>query len=81
MKGGGGGGGGGGGQTVKKKKIPCGCPKCKKTFVGLYELRRHYGRKHSEGDKPFCCRKCDKKFYIQVMNEGRKEGRKEGMNE
>lgn len=48
------------------KKIPSRCPKCKKTFVGLYELRRHYGRKHSEGEKPFGCRKCGKKFYIEV---------------
>lgn len=48
------------------KKIPSGCPKCMKTFVGLYELRRHYGRKHSEGEKPFGCRKCGKKFYIEV---------------
>lgn len=48
------------------KKTPSRCPKCKKTFVGLYELRRHYGRKHSEGEKPFGCRKCGKKFYIEV---------------
>ena len=48
------------------KKIPSRCPKCRKTFVGLYELRRHYGRKHSEGEKPFGCRKCGKKFYIEV---------------
>lgn len=50
------------------KKIPSRCPKCKKTFVGLYELRRHFGRKHSEGEKPFGCRKCGKKFYIEVWN-------------
>lgn len=50
----------------QNKKIPSRCPKCKKTFVGLYELRRHYGRKHSEGEKPFGCRKCGKKFYIEV---------------
>jgi hypothetical protein len=49
------------------KKTPSRCPKCKKTFVGLYELRRHYGRKHSEGEKPFGCRKCGKKFYIEVL--------------
>ncbi|KAG0580355.1 hypothetical protein KC19_4G167600 [Ceratodon purpureus] len=48
------------------KKIPSRCPKCRKTFVGLYELRRHYGRKHSDGEKPFGCRKCGKKFYIEV---------------
>ncbi|KAH9551359.1 hypothetical protein CY35_09G010800 [Sphagnum magellanicum] len=50
----------------QNKKIPSRCPKCKKTFVGLYELRRHYGRKHSEGEKGFGCRKCGKKFYIEV---------------
>ncbi|KAG0592331.1 hypothetical protein KC19_1G243400 [Ceratodon purpureus] len=50
----------------QNKKIPSRCPKCRKTFVGLYELRRHYGRKHSEGEKPFGCRKCEKKFYIEV---------------
>ncbi|KAG6545677.1 hypothetical protein Mapa_012862 [Marchantia paleacea] len=48
------------------KKIPSRCPICKKTFVGLYELRRHFGRKHSEGEKTFACKKCGKKFYIEV---------------
>ncbi|KAL2610396.1 hypothetical protein R1flu_028969 [Riccia fluitans] len=48
------------------KKIPSRCPICKKTFVGLYELRRHFGRKHSEGEKSFGCKKCGKKFYIEV---------------
>ena len=33
------------------KKIPSQCPICKKTFVGLYELRRHFGRKHNDGNK------------------------------
>ncbi|XP_024373214.1 uncharacterized protein [Physcomitrium patens] len=50
----------------QNKKIPSRCPKCRKTFVGLYELRRHYGRKHSEGEKPFGCRKCGKRFYVEV---------------
>jgi len=50
----------------RSKKMPSRCPKCRKTFVGLYELRRHYGRKHSEGERPFQCRKCDKRFYIEV---------------
>lgn len=48
------------------KKIPARCPACKKTFVGLYELRRHFGRKHSEGEKGFACRKCGKRFHIDV---------------
>ncbi|KAG0623912.1 hypothetical protein M758_3G210900 [Ceratodon purpureus] len=50
----------------RNKKIPFRCPKCRKNFVGLDELRRHYGRKHSEGEKPFGCRKCGKKFYMEV---------------
>ncbi|KAJ7553115.1 hypothetical protein O6H91_06G084700 [Diphasiastrum complanatum] len=48
------------------KKIPSRCPVCKRTFVGLYELRRHFGRKHSEGEKRYACGKCGKKFYIEV---------------
>ncbi|CAM6126375.1 unnamed protein product [Calypogeia fissa] len=48
------------------KKIPSRCPVCRKTFVGLYELRRHFGRKHSVGEKKFGCKKCGKKFYIEV---------------
>lgn len=48
------------------KKIPCRCPVCRRTFVGLYELRRHFGRKHSEGEKMYGCRKCGKRFYIEV---------------
>ncbi|KAG0565997.1 hypothetical protein KC19_7G030100 [Ceratodon purpureus] len=48
------------------KKIPSRCPTCYKTFVGLYELRRHFGRKHSEGEKRHACRKCGKRFHIEV---------------
>eukprot|EP01018_Ginkgo_biloba_P000006 Gb_16426 [translate_table: standard] len=48
------------------KKIPSRCPICRRTFVGLYELRRHFGRKHSEGEKMHGCRKCGKRFYIEV---------------
>ncbi|KAH7286285.1 hypothetical protein KP509_33G067300 [Ceratopteris richardii] len=50
----------------KNKKIPSRCPICKRAFVGLYELRRHFGRKHSEGEKAHACRKCGKRFYIEV---------------
>ncbi|KAF3791461.1 Hypermethylated in cancer 2 protein [Nymphaea thermarum] len=50
----------------QNKKIPCRCPVCGGTFVGLYELRRHFGRKHSEGEKMHCCKKCGKKFYVEV---------------
>ncbi|XP_072998327.1 uncharacterized protein [Typha latifolia] len=50
----------------QNKKIPCRCPVCGRVFVGLYELRRHFGRKHSEGEKMHSCRKCGKKFYIEV---------------
>ena len=35
----------------KNKKIPSKCPVCEKVFCGLYELRRHFGRKHSGGKK------------------------------
>lgn len=50
----------------QNKKIPCRCPICGRTFVGLYELRRHFGRKHSEGEKLHNCKKCGKKFYVEV---------------
>ncbi|GLJ37488.1 hypothetical protein SUGI_0761600 [Cryptomeria japonica] len=58
--------GGGGGRAGHNKKIPSRCPVCRRTFVGLYELRRHFGRKHSEGEKMHGCRKCGKRFYIEV---------------
>ncbi|KAH7297190.1 hypothetical protein KP509_26G058000 [Ceratopteris richardii] len=48
------------------KKMPSRCPLCRKPFVGLYELRRHFGRKHSDGEKAHACRKCSKRFYIEV---------------
>ncbi|KAJ4979745.1 hypothetical protein NE237_010525 [Protea cynaroides] len=48
------------------KKVPCRCPVCGRTCVGLYELRRHFGRKHSEGEKLHICRKCGKKFYVEI---------------
>lgn len=50
----------------QNKKIPSRCPICKRAFVGLYELRRHFGRKHSEGEKEHACTKCGKRFYIEV---------------
>ncbi|MCO5609997.1 hypothetical protein L7F22_064232 [Adiantum nelumboides] len=50
----------------QNKKIPSRCPICKRAFVGLYELRRHFGRKHSEGEKAHACSKCGKRFYIEV---------------
>ncbi|ERM98113.1 hypothetical protein AMTR_s00095p00032720 [Amborella trichopoda] len=50
----------------QNKKVPCRCPICGRAFVGLYELRRHFGRKHSEGEKMHNCKKCGKKFYIEV---------------
>ncbi|CAN6443333.1 unnamed protein product [Victoria cruziana] len=50
----------------QNKKVPCRCPICGGTFVGLYELRRHFGRKHSKGEKMHCCEKCGKKFYVEV---------------
>eukprot|EP00899_Mesostigma_viride_P003995 jgi/Mesvir1/13597/Mv06781-RA.1 len=53
------------GKTANKKR-PCQCPKCPKTFVGLYELRRHFGRKHSLGEKEHGCRKCGKRFFVAV---------------
>ncbi|XP_043720840.1 zinc finger protein 490-like [Telopea speciosissima] len=48
------------------KKVPCRCPVCGRTCVGLYELRRHFGRKHSEGEKLHNCGKCGKKFYVEI---------------
>ncbi|KAG0603073.1 hypothetical protein M758_10G064300 [Ceratodon purpureus] len=48
------------------KKIASRCPTCHKTFVGLYELRRHYGRKHSAGEKRHACRMCGKRFHVEV---------------
>eukprot|EP00898_Chlorokybus_atmophyticus_P003786 jgi/Chlat1/4408/Chrsp29S04621 len=50
----------------RNKKIPSACPTCHKTFVGLYELRRHFGRKHSQGEKNHVCSKCGKRFYVDV---------------
>eukprot|EP00252_Welwitschia_mirabilis_P027117 TRINITY_DN9182_c0_g1_i1.p1 TRINITY_DN9182_c0_g1~~TRINITY_DN9182_c0_g1_i1.p1 ORF type:complete len:247 (-),score=13.62 TRINITY_DN9182_c0_g1_i1:30-770(-) len=52
--------------SQNNKKVPCRCPVCSRTFVGLYELRRHFGRKHSEGEKSLSCKKCEKRFYIEV---------------
>lgn len=48
------------------RKTPSACPVCKKVFVGLYELRRHYGRKHSTGERKYKCTRvgCNKKFYL-----------------
>ena len=56
----------GNGRAGANKKIPSKCFQCGENFVGLYELRRHYGRKHQQGEKPFGCEKCDKRFFIEV---------------
>ena len=58
----------GNGRAGANKKIPSKCFQCGENFVGLYELRRHYGRKHQQGEKPFGCDKCDKRFFIEVWN-------------
>lgn len=55
-----------GGKSGGSKKSPSCCPECGRMFVGLYELRRHFGRKHMQGEKPFACAKCAKRFFVEV---------------
>ena len=37
---------------------------CDKEFATKYQAKKHYLRRHFNGDKPFACTKCNKKRFV-----------------
>jgi len=43
---------------------PVKCQDCNKEFATKYQAKKHYLRRHFQGDKPFPCTKCNKKRFV-----------------
>ena len=43
---------------------PVKCQDCNKEFATKYQAKKHYLRRHFQGDKPFRCNKCNKKSFV-----------------
>jgi len=43
---------------------PVKCTDCDKEFATKYQAKKHYLRRHFNGDKPFQCTKCHKKRFV-----------------
>ena len=43
---------------------PVKCTDCDKEFATKYQAKKHYLRRHFNGDKPFACTKCGKKRFV-----------------
>jgi DNA-directed RNA polymerase subunit RPC12/RpoP len=43
---------------------PVKCQDCNKEFATKYQAKKHYLRRHFQGEKPFACTKCGKKRFV-----------------
>ena len=43
---------------------PVKCQDCGKEFATKYQAKKHYLRRHFQGEKPFACPKCKKKRFV-----------------
>ena len=43
---------------------PVKCQDCGKEFATKYQAKKHYLRRHFQGEKPFTCPKCNKKRFV-----------------
>ncbi len=43
---------------------PVKCQDCGKEFATKYQAKKHYLRRHFNGDRPFVCTKCHKKRFV-----------------
>ena len=43
---------------------PVKCQDCGKEFATKYQAKKHYLRRHFQGEKPFACTKCNKKRFV-----------------
>jgi len=43
---------------------PVKCTDCDKEFATKYQAKKHYLRRHFNGDKPFACSKCGTKRFV-----------------
>jgi len=44
---------------------PVSCTDCGKTFGTKYQAKKHYLRRHFQGERPFACEKCGKRFVVR----------------
>ena len=44
---------------------PVTCQDCGKTFGTKYQAKKHYLRRHFQGEKPFPCARCGKRFVVK----------------
>jgi len=45
--------------------LPITCQDCGKTFGTKYQAKKHYLRRHFEGEKPYPCSRCGKRFVVK----------------
>ena len=50
--------------TEPSSTQPVKCQDCNKEFATKYQAKKHYLRRHFQGDKPFACTKCNKKRFV-----------------
>jgi len=43
---------------------PVKCQDCGKEFATKYQAKKHFLRRHFQGEKPFACTKCNKKRFV-----------------
>eukprot|EP00967_Tisochrysis_lutea_P134141 scaffold236481_cov26-Tisochrysis_lutea.AAC.1 len=44
---------------------PISCQDCGKMFGTKYQAKKHYLRRHFQGERPFACGKCGKRFVVR----------------
>merc|ERR1719198_1876596 len=50
--------------TASAPSQPVKCQDCGKEFATKYQAKKHYLRRHFQGEKPFACPKCKKKCFV-----------------
>lgn len=50
--------------TDSASAAPVKCQDCGKEFATKYQAKKHFLRRHFQGEKPFACTKCNKKRFV-----------------
>jgi hypothetical protein len=48
---------------IQHSNAPVKCSDCDKVFATKYQAKKHFLRRHFKGDRPYKCRKCNKKSF------------------
>jgi len=48
---------------VQSSNAPVKCSDCPKVFATKYQAKKHFLRRHFKGERPYKCRKCNKKSF------------------